>query len=281
MAYPKDETVSEMCDWVAFTVKHGQDLIWPDYIQNTWKDIRPFRKRYNKAQENSQGVQILWNTEDLTQGKHVILSGSTLSRVANRIELLNWIYQSLYHLTRIDLCIDFMGTNLNPRNATYYLEERLINTHALSIPTTFDKWRGGYTQYIGKKTSETFLRIYDKKSEMGTNETWIRAEIVFSGERANPALKTYLQYQDIRAMVNGFCEFPRWKKWNALMARDKIKLWLPPKETATRAWLMGQVSKSIAKEMALEDSHDFWINFVQKIREEYYALTDNHEVIDW
>jgi hypothetical protein len=116
---------------------------------------------------------------------------------------------------------------------------------------------------------------------MGGQKSHIRCEIVFSGNRADFALTTYLQHDDISSMVNGFVEFPRWKKWNALMSNSKIKLSIPPKETATRAWLFGQVAHSIAKEMALEDSHEFWINFQQKVREEYYALTQTNDVIDW
>ena len=281
MTYPTGEIVTEQCDWIAFTVPFYKDLKWPDFIEQKWKDIRPFRKGYDKAQENSQGVQILWHTTNAGQGKHVILNGSTLTRINRRGEILKWVQSATYHVTRLDLCIDFINSNINPRNATYYLERKLVKTHARSIPQYEDKWQGGYTQYVGKKSSETFLRIYDKSFELQIKKPWIRAEIVFSGDRATHALKTYLQCESVSQMVNGFVEFPRWKKWNTLVSRGKAQLSIPPKETSTRAWLMGQVAKSIAKEMALEDSHEFWINFQQKIREEYFALTQTNEQIDW
>jgi len=108
---------------------------------------------------------------------------------------------------------------------------------------------------------------------MGVDFQWSRVEIVFQGLRASAALKAYIQCQSARQMVKSFVNFPQWRKWNSIMGSVATKVIVPPKETETRAWLLQSVSKSIAKEMAMEDSHEFWLNLVQRIREEYMQLT--------
>jgi len=132
-----------------------------------------------------------------------------------------------------------------------------------------------------KKSSETYIRIYDKACEMGVSFNWIRAEIVYQGDRATPALHAYLLYNNVRSLVSAFITFPKWRKWNSIIQSVPVKLVVPPKETETRAWLMEKVSKSIAKEMAMEDSHEFWLNFVQRIREEYFTITKEVDRIDF
>jgi len=276
LGYLEGETISEKCDWVAFTVPFYKDLTWPISIENTWKEIRPIRN-YNKGQENIQGVRMYWHDTRPSQGKHVILSGSTLARLGDIEGVLNWIDGGMFHVSRIDLCVDIFESNLNPRNATYHMKQGQIKTHARSAPRWDDSLQDGYTQYVGKKTSETFLRIYDKASEMGTDKRWIRAKIVYQGDRATPALHAYLLNNNVRGMVLSFADFPKWKKWNKVMQAEKVRISVPPKETNTRVWLMESVSKSIAKEMTLEDSHEFWLNFVQRVREEYLQLTSEIE----
>jgi len=279
--YPLGEKLSEKCDWIAFTVPFYKDLTWPDLILDAWKEIRPIRN-YNKGQENAQGIKLFWHDTRPAQGKHIILSGSTLTRLGeNTYGVLNWIRDEEYHISRIDLCVDVTHTNLNPRNATYHLNKGQYKSHAHSAPRWDDSLQAGYTQYIGKKTSETYVRIYDKASEMGVSFKWVRCEIVLQGDRATPALHAYLRDNSVRGLLSNFIKFPNWKKWNAILQATPVTLEVIPKETATRAWLMGSVAKSIAKEMALEDSHEFWLNMVQRIREEYFTITKEDERIEF
>jgi hypothetical protein len=273
MPYPLAEELSERCHWIAFTVPFYKDVNWPDFIDQNWKEIRSIRN-YNKARENTQGIKEFWHDTRPSQGKHIIVSGSTLDRMAeNVISVLEWIALAEFHVSRIDLCVDATHTNLNPHNASYHLVKRQVKTHARAIPEWQDKWVGGFTQYIGKKTSETYVRIYDKASEMGVDFNWTRIEIVFQGDRGTPALKAYLQNKSVGALVKSFVDFPRWRKFQYVMGADKVHIFVPPKQTNTRIWLMESITLSIAKEMAMEDSHEFWLNFVQKIREEYLILT--------
>jgi DNA relaxase NicK len=281
MGYPSAEKISERCDWVAATLPFYKDLNWPDFIDLNWKEIRPIRN-YNQGQENTQGVKLFWHDTRPSQGKHIIFSGSTLTRLEpHTYDLLKWIGGGGFRVSRIDLCVDVTHSNLNPRNATYHIKKGQCKTHAKSAPKWDDSMQSGYTQYIGKKTSETYIRIYDKQAEMGTDFRWIRAEIVFQGDRATPALNAYLLNQNVRGIIATFCKFPLWRKWSSVMLARVEELHVPPKQTQTRIWLMGQVAKALAKEMAMEDSHEFWLNFVQRVREEYLGITkgDNESEI--
>lgn len=279
MTYPLAEELSQRCDWIAFTVPFYKDVNWPNFIDQNWKEIRHIRN-YNKGRENTQGVKEFWHDTRASQGKHIVISGSTLTRLEPHIiDVLEWIEAGGFHVSRMDLCVDAIHSNLNPHNASYHLVKRQVKTHARAIPEWEDKWVGGYTQYIGKKTSETYVRVYDKASEMGVNFNWIRIEIVFQGDRGSPALKAYLQSKSVGALVKSFVDFPRWRKFQYILGADKVHIFVPPKQTATRIWLMESVAKSIAKEMSMEDSQEFWINMLQRIREEYLVLnTEGIEV---
>jgi len=281
LPYPTAEQVSEKCDWIAFTVPFYKDLNWPNFVDANWKEIRSIRN-YNKGLGNTQGVKLFWHDTRASQGKHIILSGSTLTRLGEHtLEVLNWIKDAGFRVSRIDLCVDVTHSNFNPRNASYHLEKGQYKSHARSAPKWADSLQSGYTQYVGRKSSETYIRLYDKASEMGVAFNWIRCEIVYQGDRATPALHAYLLHNNVRSMVAGFIRFPQWKKWNCIMQSIPTKIFVPPKETETRAWLMGQVAKSIAKEMAMEDSHEFWLNLVQRIREEYFTITKEEDRIEF
>lgn len=273
------QKVSEKCDWVAFTVPFYKDLKWPDCIDQNWKEIRPIRN-YNKGQENKQGVKLFWHTERPGQGKHIVVSGTALMNLGTNIStLLSHVSKEDYRITRLDLCVDVICSNLNPKNATYHLIKGQYKSHARSAPKWDDSLKAGYTQYVGKKTSETYFRMYDKASEMGTKYPWIRAEIVFQGDRGTSALNAYLRDGSVAGLIRSYVDFPQWKKWKAIMGAPKSRVETVKKATATREWLLHQVAKSLAKEMAMDDDQDFYLTFLQRTREEYLSIVEDRQYV--
>jgi hypothetical protein len=65
------------------------------------------------------------------------------------------------------------------------------------------------------------------------------------------------------------------------MSGDIAKLVIPPRETRTRAWLLSQVAKSLAREIAMDEDHEFWFEFRERVAEEIAHLDKTNPVIDW
>lgn len=65
------------------------------------------------------------------------------------------------------------------------------------------------------------------------------------------------------------------------MSGNKAKLTYTPHTSATREWLLGQVSKSIAKELAQDEDETFLFQLIDRVREEWRDLTGNDEEISW
>lgn len=65
------------------------------------------------------------------------------------------------------------------------------------------------------------------------------------------------------------------------MSGDKAKLTYPARISATRQWLLKQVSSSLAKELAQDESHEFLFEFMDAVRDKWRDLTGNDEEISW
>lgn len=272
--YPQSQQVSQRCHWIAFTVQFYKELKWPTYISQDWKTINPIA-HFSNGQENKQGIRLFWSQSRPQQGKHVIFAGSVLDTIQDKvIDLFNWITLQGFKTTRVDFAVDVLNSNFNPKNAAYHIEEGGCKTRARKAPTWDDRLSAGFTQYIGSRSSPVFVRIYDKAAEMGEKCKWVRVEIVYGAFKAQKAIETYLLHKDCRGMVRAFCDFPKWRKWGNIMDAPITPVVVQRKITKTREWLLGQVAKSLAKEMTLDDDNEFYLNFIQRVREEYLSLSD-------
>lgn len=65
------------------------------------------------------------------------------------------------------------------------------------------------------------------------------------------------------------------------MSGDKIKFNYPKRVSSTRQWLLTQVAKSLGKELAQDESHEFLFEFLDATREVYRELVGEDEIIDW
>jgi len=275
------EVLAEKIDWLAYSLKSSEGWAFCNEIDQHWKKISPLRN-YTHGEENKQGVKRFWNTTNATQGHYVICSGGVCTSLGFPVE------QYLIHLagsnakaTRIDFCLDVMNSAFNPKAAVSHLRARDVVTHARSIPKQSDDWKGGFTQYVGTKTSETYTRIYDKAAEQKLSGNWTRIETVYQGERAEPALHAYLAHKSTRRLILAHVDFPKWKAWRRVMRADKAKFNYPTRISSTRKWLLTQVSLSLAKELAQDESHEFLFEFLDAARSAYRELVGVDEIIDW
>jgi len=100
------------------------------------------------------------------------------------------------HISRIDLAIDDIGMNyFSPEDIYSFYHQNKIVKKFRSVER-HDKsskpgCTNGYTLYLGRRTSEIFLRIYDKQAEQNSKKgnspieySWIRWELECKGKKA-------------------------------------------------------------------------------------------------
>lgn len=112
------------------------------------------------------------------------------------------------HVTRLDLAYDdHMGVvdiyrlacdvkDRNYRSKATYADVRWSDDQKSDIQ--------GLTIYIGRKSSDVLIRVYDKAAERGyTDRHWIRIELQLRNDRASNALQQLLQRESIGVVSAG------------------------------------------------------------------------------
>lgn len=262
----KNAILSEKIDWLAFTQAYNTSWDYPDYVDDHWKDIGKL-PHYTNGQENKQGVRRYWNTENMKQGRYTVLDGRSWDTMREfQSDLLQSVNMSEKKTTRIDFALDITHSRLRPETVVKFLENGEVRTHAQSIPKQSDDWKGGFTQYVGRKGSETYTRIYDKQKEQNSSFAWVRVETVYQGDRAQPSLKAYCDGASVRQLIRRHVDFPTWADWNRIMVNPAAEVHVSPHLSRTREWLLRTVAKTMAREICLDEDHAFWFDFIERVK---------------
>lgn len=270
----KGAVLAEKIDWIAYTQAIYLEWGFPDYIDDHWKEIRPLQF-YDHGEENKQGVKRYWSAEHPDQGRRVVLAGQSSAILQeNQFAFLQWINTTDRKATRIDYALDITHSRLTPQVVRKHLLNGEAVTHAKSLLRTGELINEGDTQYVGRKSSETYTRIYNKAAEQKAEFPWLRVETVYQGDRAKPSLETYCSCKSTRPLITRHIDFPEWKDWLQIMSRNVVQFSVPPHETATRSWLLGQVAQAMAKELHRDEDHIFWFDFQQAVQNELDRLDE-------
>ena len=213
-------------------------------------------------------------------GVHMVWSGTACDNCpVDPVHLICALICAGFNFTRIDFAVDAQNFNLRPSQATEEIKNERIKTRAKECPAWFDVAGKGYTQYIGKKSSEIYLKLYDKAAEMGVDGDHTRIELTVRSERADKAARQAVLRRDFRGMVVSFADFPQWDEWNKAMATTPIKLPSERHETATRKWLIDQCVPSLAREIMKFDGLDFYEKFKAATMIEFEQMSNNRQTV--
>lgn len=261
-----EKQVSLSIHWIECTFKKGVEVKYHPDLSDTKTECKPFNA-YNVGVRYPDGRIELHHSARKEMGVHVVLSGAALDTFPiEPIEYLKHLISSGATITRIDLAVDALNMKLSPEVATERLKNGKCKTKATKSPVWNDPRVSGYTQYIGTKSSEIYVRIYDKGAEMGINTDWCRTEIVYRGKRAQGAAYAVLDNTDFRSLVRGFVDFDGWKEWTEVMSMPPIKIKSVSVETNTQKWLLQVAAASLAREIHLAGDDEFYFRFIDCVR---------------
>lgn len=209
------------------------------------------------------GLCVMASEPNSPMGVHVSWAGSALAEVEPR-SILRHALAAGAIVRRIDLAID-VPEALDPFDLFTDLEaERAATTSRKHQLIQSDS---GWTVYVGSRTSEKFLRIYDKQAEAGLDKPLTRVELECKGDYAE-GIAQHVDaegYHGFPAIIRGFCDFPENGRWTHHLTSPTLSAGIPKKEKTsdTKRWLMESVSPALAKVLAQD--HDFYVSFLLKV----------------
>ena len=218
-------------------------------------------------------IKILYDgTEDM--GVHLILPSTALSYLGDRLDVFKLFLKFTkvgFEVSRIDLALDVYD-DLMPKILSdiklhnYRTRSRTIKK-INKIDTRTNKVIG-QTIYVGSRSSEKMLRIYNKQMESALDYKLTRFELEIKGEKAKQVFDLLVTGQAnfsdlIKQMLRDHIKFirptndsnkARWPLaiyWAKITSTDKkLDLAMPKKPKsldATIQWLLKSVSKSLLK----------------------------------
>lgn len=270
---------SQKVDWIEGTFKKGVPVTLPVILTQNFVECRAFNG-YTVGSLYEDGRVMMANPSRPEMGVHLVWNGDACGGIPiPQTDLIIFLLDAHFSFTRIDIAIDLVNCNVAPEQATEEIKNGRCKTRAQQFPYWANAADNGYTQYIGKKASESYIRIYDKAAEMGIQQDHTRVELVVRHTKAQSAAVAIKGNADFRGMVVSFANFAEWREWCAAMEVPEVKLPSERQETRTRKWLLDTCAPSLAREMMLKDGIKFYDNFKTLVVELYEQMYNNrHEV---
>lgn len=248
-------------DWLSFTAHQDSEKRYP--FMPPFEDGstgRPDTPRfgYRGATRYKSGLVVMFDGATKTMGWHYIYSGQAIKSIDEQFSdggesILRWHNAAGHKCTRIDLAIDvFDMPELLPTIKA--MAERHDWAGTAHSATTVQSSDGrGLTVYVGSRTSERFVRIYDKAAQTGEGGYWTRIECEVKGDSARAVGRAILGIADggiglvAQSVISRVCEFPC-KAWQEVFTGEKIEVGTPKiEEKQTEKWILEQVASAVAK----------------------------------
>lgn len=271
--------LTQKLHWLEGTFKGENFPSLPQSLPHKFVETSGFHS-YTTGQRFEDGRIHLKNDARPEMGEHIIWSGEACENCpVDIVTLVKHLISAKFSFTRIDMAIDAINFKLRPQRATKELKLGRCKTRAKLSPTNSDPRDKGYTQYVGKKASEIYLRIYDKAEEMGIDADYTRIELVVTGRRARYAAHQIVQSVDYRSMVVAYADFPSWRQWKTVMDADPIKLPSQRPETQTERWLLATCAPALARVVFLADNTGFYEKFTNAFLNNLKMLSEGEKTV--
>lgn len=253
--------LSQKLHWIEGTFKRGVPVSIPTSLPQKYVETRGMNG-YTVGSLYEDGRILLTNPERPDMGVHLLWQGQACDNCPmDQKWLIKHLLEANFSFTRLDITVDAINCNLRPQRATEELAAGRVKTRAKLSPRKDDPRDPGYTQSIGKLSSEISCKLYDKAQEMGIPGDHTRIELTVRQKRAQHAARQIVRGTDYRAMVVSFVEFPEWSEWQQIMDIVPVELPSERKETNTERWLLDTCAPALARAVYLSPRIDLYERF--------------------
>lgn len=259
-------TTTSFVDWISYTCERPALALKDDFVRmfavlnlgiGGIHRVKP-RNAYRLAYQNDKGVLLLSTPGRDDMGVNVLLTGSTLG-FFDWPEVIRSLYSVAGHFCRLDLTLDVRDSKLSIDEL--FKQFRDGNAICKAKKVSRVESETGQTCYVGSRTSERFLRIYDKAGEQGLEGVdWKRIELQASGDKANNmALLLMSRGPDaIASLIRDFIDFPCSKTWVSIFGQvTPCKAVSNKRVSDTQKWLMETVCKALAEQIVFDPSFEY------------------------
>lgn len=241
--------VSQTIDWISCTF--ACDAVYPGEYETVGEHLERGIYGYTRVFRYDDGRLEMSNPLRPHMGTHVIVSGSALRECEVRyghsvFGQFVW-YHSRARIRRLDIAIDVRDSGMKVGELSEHIRRGWCATRQKSAPAWVDALNEGETQYIGKKSSSSYLKIYDKAAEQKVDGEWIRIEATFQKRRAVPAARALASGASIQSLILSVADFPRHDVWRKIMTERAEYVRPEQKASETEAWLLKTVAPALAR----------------------------------
>lgn len=262
-------STSVTIDWISYTLPVGKGITWaleapalyPDLCDQAigrhlqWKPEIPLHGYTDRfVAVDIPGAAVMFSPAREDMGIHVVLSGSALRRISGE-EAIQYAAYANGRVTRLDVALD-VGTSFDFRGLYDAGRAGLLDTKARKCSVI--EADSGTTVYIGSRSSESMLRVYDKAAEASLASPMTRIELEIKGQKANAVAQYLIKHGlgNIPAIIRAFCDWPTDEKWRQIfMSVPKLGLSKPEKTTDREKWIREQLRPALTRAMR-EDSSE-------------------------
>lgn len=233
---------------------------------------------------DSVGATLETLSANPDMGTHLTLPGRAMAHIRQAVgicdnDLIAWVDSVRGKPSRLDMCMDIRGGNETPQTVLRDLQNGAARTRAKSWQLAEGKNENtqiGDTLYIGRWDSDWFMRVYNKNAERNITDlsAWTRFEIVTKNLKAIAAKNAIAS---VGVMESTAAHLEKFLKWDsreykeALGCTDYIVEQIEKKRLPKQQWLLGQVAKALAKEIAYNP--EFETEFMDIVHE----LVESHQ----
>lgn len=264
-------------DWLSYTAFWGSQGL-PRHMQHAsrarladrvaggvhvWLEAKP-KHGYTSSltAEDIPGLSVYQNVQRPDMGVHVVWTGRALKET-DLFALMREMQVLQASVTRIDIAVD-VPERWDIEELYRMASEGRYNCKVKKKPTLVRST--GDTMYVGSRTSEKFLRVYDKQAEQGVDFPWTRVELECKGETAR-GIAGYLAMNGLERipdLIRGFCDFTESVPWVKAMTSPTPPLSIPKVErhSDTDTWLLQGVMPTLVRRVM--ESADFAKKFDER-----------------
>lgn len=215
-------------------------------------DCEPTKPRFGYAcawRHKLTGAVIQWHPLREDMGLNLIMTGQVLAKMSWE-SAIDRVLSRGGRFTRLDLSIDVKDAEFDIDSLYNDYAAGLCETRATRASRVSSN--SGVTMYVGARTSEKFLRVYDKGGEQGGPQGvhW-RIELEAKGKAANWIGENILALgpDSARQIIAGYFNAPSHPGWNRVMRsmEPAINIESEKKRPDTERWLMGVVADCMAQ----------------------------------
>lgn len=213
---------------------------------------------YRQALKTRNSAIVMFDGSTETMGTHYIYSGEAIKRISadakdGGFSILEYHEGQGDKCTRIDLAIDVFDKPLFIQQIKTLAETNQFTGTAHKTTTLQSSDGSGITIYVGSRTSERFVRIYDKAAQLGQDGAWTRIECEVKGDSARAVARAVMGngVSGIsvvgKSVIRRVCDFAC-EDWRAVLHGAHIPIGTPKiEEKKTEEWLLSQVATALAR----------------------------------